>query len=171
MFVMEPMPEILDIQPPVQYPEFPWIYLALAAGLSLLGLALCSWWAWVRRRKSSQMPLTPSQVALEALVRLQSRRRETPSDALAEELSAILRAYISAQFGLRAMHLTTPEFLAQAAQTNLITADQRSMLSAFLQQLDNWKFQPRQEVGDVETIDEAFSAVELFIRGEGEASA
>lgn len=77
------------------------------------------------------------------------------------ELSSILRHYIEDRFTLHAPEMTTPEFLAEASRSGVLTADHQDLLAHFLRHCDRVKFaQFRPSQGDMER---SFSEVLRFI--------
>jgi hypothetical protein len=119
-----------------------WPWLAAAGGLVVLGLGV--WW-W-RRRPTRPLPLAtalpPHVTAQRALARLRGAPRTTPAqiEAFYVEVSAVLRSYVEARFGLHAPERTTEEFLRELEGGDVLVRDQRTELERFLSQCDLVKF-------------------------------
>ena len=105
----------------------------------------------------------PHDVALAELARLQSRR--LPDEGRHEEyyvaLSAIVRQYIEARFGLRAPEMTTDEFFAAAQRRRELATEHRSALHEFLAEADLVKF--ARHVPTRERAERAWSAAHEFV--------
>lgn len=81
----------------------------------------------------------------DAVARLaQLEERGAPEPALADawfvDLSDIVRSYLEHRYEIRAPELTTEEFLLVASQATALSAEHRSLLSAFLARCDRVKF-------------------------------
>lgn len=87
-------------------------------------------------------PAPPHEIALKALAAL--RAAPPPGQPQIEvfyrELSAILRRYLEARFGLRAPERTTEEFMREAAGSGLLSGAHQQLVRAFLEQCDLVKF-------------------------------
>src|SRR4029434_7896500 len=56
------------------------------------------------------------------------------------KVSDVLRTFIEAQYGLRATHQTSPEFLASLAESKEFSEGDRDLLAQFLERCDLIKF-------------------------------
>lgn len=109
------------------------------------GLALIGWAAWAlmpREVVEVVAVVPPERTAIEALGSLRARLPQT-TDAIppfVDDVSAVLRGYVEAKFGVAAPDLTTDEFLARAAEHHPALAERREVLQPFLTQCDLVKF-------------------------------
>ncbi|HZL99931.1 MAG TPA: DUF4381 family protein, partial [Planctomycetota bacterium] len=138
------VPRVADPLPPVPAPPPPLAWWPLAAGLALLLAALAAWIAARRRRAVEPRPVAPppDQVAISALARLRLALPEGV-DAVPpfiDAVSAILRRYIEARFGLRAPESTTEEFLELVVARRDAIAGREAELRRFLHTCDLVKF-------------------------------
>ena len=85
-------------------------------------------------------PVPPEKTALAALDSLRSEIDALDARAFAVRVSRILRVYIEGRFGLHAPKRSTEEFLAEAAASPRLTAEQQAWLAAFLVHCDRSKF-------------------------------
>jgi hypothetical protein len=77
------------------------------------------------------------------------------------ELSSILRHYIEDRFMVHAPEMTTPEFLAEASKSGVLSPDHQELLAHFLRHCDRVKFaQFRPTEGDMER---SFAEVLRFV--------
>ncbi len=141
--------EIRDIRGPKPLGGGWTVPLVVLAGL-LAGAAGYGSWLWSRRR--GRRPLTPVEIALERLAAAQTLIAAHDGRAFSIEVSGIVRDYIERQFGLRAAHRTTDEFLHDLVEPAEDTAAQRALaahrvlaahrdsLAAFLETCDLAKF-------------------------------
>ena len=143
-----------DIAPPVElaWRGLPvWAWIAIAAVLVLVVLAVL-WWKRVRRRRLLRgEPSQPAHLlALAALDRLQSDDLITLQriEEFYVRVSGILRHYIEWRFGLRAPEQTTEEFLDAMLVAGGPIAEHRDLLSAFLAHCDLVKFARHQPAPD-----------------------
>ncbi len=130
-------------------PWNPWLIAAIVLGVLLLvGLGV----AWYLRRRKLSLPFfappTPGEIALKALREIQPLLAEENAQAFVIKLSEILRVYIEGQFGLRALHLSTEEFLLEARDQSKLAPEQQVLLKAFLFQCDLVKFARREMLLD-----------------------
>lgn len=143
-----------DIAPPVElaWRGLPvWAWIAIAAALVLLVLAILGWQRARRRRLLRGEPPQPAHVlALTALDRLQSDDLITLQriEEFYVRVSGILRYYIEWRFGLRAPEQTTEEFLDAMLVAGGPVAEHRDLLSAFLAHCDLVKFARHQPAPD-----------------------
>ena len=119
-------------------------WFRFAVGAAALS-AFTALFLFIRRRPSAtaQAPLLPPWEAAYARLRALDAQR-LPAAGLHEpyyvELSAILREYIENRFHLRAPEETTPEFLAEAAESGRLTQAHQQLLAHFLRHCDRVKF-------------------------------
>lgn len=109
--------------------------IAAAALLIIAGLLLLR-----RRRIRLAAPVPPEKTALAALDSLRAEIEALDARAFAVRVSHILRVYIEGRFGLHAPKRSTEEFLAEAAASPRLTAEQQAWLAAFLVHCDRSKF-------------------------------
>lgn len=125
-----------------------WLWVAGGgAGIAMLAVAGLA----IARRRSGVM--TARQRALAALCDLESSDllRDGQTDAYYTQLTSIVRRYIEDAFALKAVRLTTPEFLEQAKRDAALTDTDRRLLRECLTAADMVKFarfQPSTDVGD-----------------------
>lgn len=120
----------------------------LAIGLAvLLALALALWGlsrylSKPRTIRRQPPPVPPHVVAYRALKQLLDREYIQRGEVkpFYSELSDIVRRYLEDRFGLRAPELTTEEFIRAAADSPALNADQKTLVSDFLEQADLVKF-------------------------------
>ncbi len=139
-----------------------WLGL-LATGAA--AVAIYFYWRRVRTRAAEPVPtLTPWDAAYARLEELRARRwpKSGRFDPYYVELSDILRQYIEARLDLHAPEQTTPEFLAQASQTGVLSERRQQLLADFLRHSDRVKF-ARYEPS-LEQMDKSFDTVRAFIR-------
>ncbi len=131
--------DIRDIRGPIAIPYW-WIPLAVAAGAALaiaLGYAV---YRYVKRARRARVK-SPSEVALERIDGAKASLATTSSAAFSSEVSDAVRAYLEAEFDLRATRQTTEEFLhGLVLNDTTAVATHRAELEAFLEQCDLAKF-------------------------------
>jgi len=135
------LPAIRDIAPPVDALPYPAWQIAIGAGIALLLVSLVIW-AVVKflRNRPAALPPTARESALAALRDAAGQLDALDPYAFSILVSDILRRYVSAQFGLRAMEQTSPEFLARVADSARFSEDEKTLLGAFLEKCDMIKF-------------------------------
>jgi hypothetical protein len=157
-----PPPEIRDIAPPI--PVFPYpawmVAIAVALGLILLGTIF---WHLLRilKRSRSAPPPTPRQTALSQLEALRPALATMDPRQFSDEVSAVLRTYLTREFGLRAPQQTSQEFLESISGNSIFNLERQELLSRFLRKCDLIKF-ARLEARSSESealLDEAFEFV------------
>lgn len=138
------MDDIKDIRPPVEFPFWGWILIAVAIMITLAALA---WWLQRNRKpKIIQAPVVPQrpahEIALEQLENLS--HKHYPEAGLFKDfyfhLSNIVRHYLENRFGIKAPEMTTEEFLLFAHTSTLLTDVQKQFLKDFLNGSDMVKF-------------------------------
>lgn len=108
-----------------------------------LALALLGWWAWKKwRQKAAERSLVP---AIPPAVTARERLREALAlmdqpQPFCFSITETLRAYLEAQFGLRATEQTTEEFLESLHQSLALDRKHKSVLEDFLTRCDLVKF-------------------------------
>ncbi len=139
-----PASEPRDIKGPVAVPRDYTLLVAIAAGVLLVLAALALLVRWVNRPRAAAVlpPRPPHELALEALARLHGGRlvEAGRTEEYYVRLSAIVREYVEARFGLRAPEMTSEEFLQGAQRTAQLTPPQRALLGEFLGEADLVKF-------------------------------
>lgn len=136
-------------------PSEPWTWL----WISLIGLAvlLIATYTGARLYRAKKLPFqhppTPPHVtARERLAAIRRLIDEGLHEQFVIEVSALLRSYIEARFGLKAPTLSTEEFLFEAERSATLDARWRESLASFLTECDRVKFAlsrmqpPRMEV-------------------------
>ncbi len=136
------MQDIRDIRPPLSYGWDPRWRLALAA-LGLLAAALPVLYALRRRSRRPREAAAataepPHQVALAGLAALEGRLDE-PDKRFYFDLSALLRTYLDARYGLDTREKTTEELLPLVRGLPE-PADLRTVLAELLRGADPVKY-------------------------------
>jgi hypothetical protein len=134
-----------DVPPPEALPPVPsrlqWLPWA---GLAAVGLTLTAvGWLLFRRWRRARYSLSPVQLALQELTRLQ--KAPVPNLDIAAYhtlLSDVVRRYLAERYGLPATRQTTAEFLATIHTTGRLSAEQQALLGGFLERCDLAKFAP-----------------------------
>lgn len=136
-------------------PSEPWTWLWPATiGLAVLLIAAFSFRRLYRAKKLpfQHPPVPPHVTARERLAAIRRLIDEGLHEQFVIEVSALLRTYIEASFGLKAPTLSTEEFLFEAERNALLDDRWRESLADFLAQCDRVKFAlsrmqpPRMEV-------------------------
>lgn len=143
--LQNPAEGMVDIRDVRDLPN-PWLPWLIGGGAVLLA-AIAGLVAWrVRRPKSEPVivPPTPYEIARERLARARDLLRPETAKLFASEVSEILRAYLEDACELRARAETTEEFLIDAQQSDLFSAENRDHLRAFCEQVDLVKFAGQQ---------------------------
>lgn len=132
----------LELRPPrgelsLQRPTPPWVWALLAVPLLVGG----AWW-WRRNwlaAKAEELRRSAYENALDAL-RLLEQSDSASADVFYEQLSELLRAYISDRFTLNALHWTTEELLDAVRTVPELSSDHRQSLRNFCHRADEVKF-------------------------------
>ncbi len=155
-------PEIRDITPPI--PVFPYplwmVALAVMLGLILLALIVILIIRMIRRRRA-EAPPSPREIALSQLEALKPEIAVMDPRQFSDEVSAVLRTYLTRQYGLRAPQQTSQEFLESISADKFFDQDRQDLLSKFLRKCDLIKF-ARLDAGDSESealLNQAFEFV------------
>ena len=134
-------PEIRDIRPPLDVFPYP-MWMIVTAGviamavLVLIGILI----GRAIRNLPKAPPPTPREIALRKLEEAGTRVGDIEPYAFSILVSDILREYVSERFGLHAREQTSPEFLAQAANSPHFTGADKRLLAEFLEHCDMIKF-------------------------------
>jgi hypothetical protein len=128
---------IEDIRGPFVGDNAAWSIAIIAMLLVLAVLAYLFWPS--ARPKVSPVPL-PRETARLRLNEVRDAAENTTIYDTAVGLSAIVRAFVEQQYGLKSVSRTTQEFLIELAGTNCLTAVQKSTLQRFLAAADQIKF-------------------------------
>jgi len=160
-----PTPAIHDIRPPLDVFPYP-MWMVVCAGvlaLIVLGGIAALIVTLLRRRPPPRLP-SRREIALRRLKEAEADIMTTEPYAFSIRVSDILRQFVSAQYHLHATEQTSPEFLAEAAQTPHFTLADKRLLSDFLERCDLIKF-ARVDA----TTDESRALLDqgvLFVKGE-----
>jgi hypothetical protein len=139
--------------------------LALSGLLAAAGLY--GTWKWARRGRPKRKTL--AELTLERLDRARGLMRPDGGREFAIDVSNIVREYIEARFEVRAVHLTTDEFLRNLGEhTESMLAPHRTLLNDFLQTCDLGKFGGwRLSIPDMTTM---FERAREFVMASAESS-
>ncbi len=135
-----------DIQPPVEMPVFPliWIWAACIMGIGCLA-GVVVWMASKGRRHrppEGKAPLSPHEKAFDELDKLMARNLIERGEIrlFYYEITRIIRKYIEDRFGINAPEQTTEEFLERIRTDNEFPEPYRALLKNFLMHCDLVKF-------------------------------
>jgi len=135
------LPEIRDIAPPVDVFPWPLWMLLVGAFVALLIVGLLVFGIiWYARRRPAGPPPSPRMIAMRELELLRTQVATLDPYAFSVKVSDVLRTFIEAQYGLRAAHQTTPEFLAAMTESREFSEKDRDLLAHFLERCDLIKF-------------------------------
>ncbi|MBV9106899.1 MAG: hypothetical protein JO313_12855 [Verrucomicrobia bacterium] len=129
--------EIEDIRPPILGPPAFWVVVLLAI---LLAFAILAYILWPNPKPRVVRPPLPKEIARSRLEKAKARISLASSYEFSVEVSDILRSFIEQQFGIKAVHQTTIEFLAEASQTSHFDLAHQEKLRHFLDSCDAIKF-------------------------------
>jgi hypothetical protein len=158
-----------DLRPPkdgvpVRAP-FPWVLAGAAAGALAAAAVLIALARRPRRKRAapSPPPLPPDVLALRALDDLERSNLAALGEVKEHfyRLSAILREYVEARFGLAAPDMTSEEFLEATAASSVLPASHRDSLREFMRVCDLARY-ARVEPGRTE-IDSTLEAARRFV--------
>jgi hypothetical protein len=110
--------------------------LSLATPPVLILIGLSVWWVRHPRRIVPELPVAIARRSLESL------RSRVPNDALAVEVSRVLRRYIWAVLGFSPGEMTTSEIRQTLQSHPQINPELAAALGEFLRRCDEWKFAP-----------------------------
>jgi hypothetical protein len=133
-----PRPPVTPICPPLQQSRSLWWSLGIVALLfALLGVALRLLWG-----KKLPSPPTPAERALRELERIEGLGLAGPDETgwYPEEISSVIRRFLSERFGLPAQQQTTAEFLHTMRQTPELWEEVQQTLKELLERCDLAKF-------------------------------
>jgi len=135
------LPEIRDIASPVDV--FPWplwmVLVAVAATVLVLGLIVFGI-VWYVRRRAAAPPPSPRTIAMRELEQLRGQIATLDPYSFSVKVSDVLRTFVEAQYGLRATHQTSPEFLASLSGSKEFSEKDKDLLTQFLERCDLIKF-------------------------------
>lgn len=142
-------------------------WIPVLAGIAVLALAMGLAAAYILSKPRTilhQPPPRPAhETALNALRLLMTKGyiESGEVDSFYTELSAIVRQYLEDRFHLRAPESTTEEFIRDAANARVLSAEHQSLVRDFLEQSDLVKF-ARFQPG-AEEMQDAYTAAERLI--------
>ena len=160
--------EIRDIRPPVYFPAnhiFIYLFIAIVCVAVVVYLVrrillkkpqACNEPALIRLRPAHE-------AAFEALRALKEKKLIEKGFVKEYyfELSAIIRRYLESRFSIKAVEMTTEEFLQALRQSQILAGEHKNILKQFLQHADLVKFA---KYGPTrEEADKSFSCVEKLI--------
>jgi len=119
----------------------PWVLMSVGIGMAGVG-AGAALAMRLRRRTGSSRELSPRQVALQELKRLEAAglRQQGEMARYVTELSNIVRAYLEKSLAIAVTRQTTPEFLESLKTSASLTPTQQGLLREFLEKCDLAKF-------------------------------
>jgi hypothetical protein len=135
------LPEIRDIAAPMDI--FPWpLWMVITAATVIFVVLAFVVFGIVRylRRRPAGPPPSPRAIAMRELDLLRPQVSTSDPYAFSVKVSDVLRTFIEAQYGLRAAHQTSPEFLASLALSKEFSESDRELLAQFLERADLIKF-------------------------------
>ncbi len=130
-----------------------WLWLAIV-GSSVVVVLAVTWLFWRQRRRGKHGVLSftegpsPQAKALSSLAELEKLLVAEQQRVFTQRVSDIVRVYIEEQFGLRALHRSTEEFLFEAAQSGRLAQAADDLLHDFLTECDQIKFAKREVIVD-----------------------
>jgi hypothetical protein len=129
-----------DIKPPIEIPSgWAWVGWVLLV-LAVAALAFLAWRHWQKRRALGKIvPAVPAHIRAKQTLRDALRLIGQPRQ-FCILVSDVIRWYLEERFDFHAPERTTEEFLHELQGTNLLTPDQKTSLSEFLQRCDLVKF-------------------------------
>ena len=141
----EPVTGGIEIDPKPDAPPFSWktagIYAAVSVGVLLVLMVLYYVFRKIRQavRVYRMSPIERAFYELDKLLRKGLPGRGLYKDFYVE-LTMVVRRYIERQYGVRAPHLTTDEFLREAGANAKFTETSLAELKVFLESADLVKF-------------------------------
>lgn len=136
--------EIRDIKGPVNFPGRMYLFIILAVIVALLITAIAV--MFLRKKRKQRQIITPirpaHEIAYEALRELKKRDLLKTGNIKEYyfELSNIVRHYLENRLQLRALEMTTEEFLLSLKYSDDLDAEHKSLLREFLSHCDMVKF-------------------------------
>jgi len=144
---------------PVNYSLWIWVgILALVIGVGIFLLLR------IRKNRGGLSffpPAAPHETALKALRDLTGLLKEDSDREFIAQISLILRVYIQDQFGIRAPHRSTEEFLREARVEEALDEKHQELLASFLAHCDLVKFAQRRTV--LQEMQALFHSAKNFI--------
>lgn len=129
-----PKPQV--VIPVDDIPSFT-LWYAVGGGVIAVALITMLW----KKRVRKQFSKTPPEVALAALVKLETNRESLTAEAFANQAAQTVRQYIAARFNMAVPRRTTEEFLTELAQNPPAALHAESdQLQVFLNSCDLAKF-------------------------------
>ena len=128
---------IEDIRGPFSGDNAAWSIAIIAILLVLAVLAYLFWPG--AKAKVTPVPL-PREIARLRLSQVKADSESASAYDTAVGLSAIVRAFVEQQYGLKTVSRTTQEFLVELAGTNFLNPVQKGSLQRFLSTTDQVKF-------------------------------
>jgi len=125
--------------PPMVPTDYAWIWWSILGGASCI-FAISALLLRSLLRKTPTR--SASQVALQELDRLLAMKllQNGKSERFVTLLTMLVRRYLERRYSLPARRQTTPEFLANLAQTALMTMEEKQFLTSFLRRCEAVKF-------------------------------
>ena len=158
------MTDIHDIKPPVKPGFDPTILYYTLAGVLILAMAAAAFLFWKRRKRKTTEDVTERLFPDEAAYRLLDELRGKQDISGKEfyfRLSAIVRGYVQARFGIDAPEMTTEEFVPRIEDLG-IERDLQLLLRNLCFSIDPVKFaaEPAEEKQMIEDL----SFVRSFVK-------
>jgi hypothetical protein len=150
----ETVPDIIEDVTMIT-PSEPWTWLwpvTIILAVVLIGVFAGRRLYRAKKLPFQHPPIPPHTTARQRLASIRRLIDEGLHEQFVIEVSALLRAYIEARFGLKAPTLSTEEFLFEAERSALLDPRWRESLAGFLSECDRVKFAlsrmqpPRMEV-------------------------
>jgi len=139
---LDRMTDIHDIRALASLSTDPMLWVYILVGLGLVGLLMVGIVLWNRRRlppvEDDAAALTPEEAALAALNGLADLKLSDPR-MFYFRLSATLRAYIEARQGIKALEMTTEEFLPEIERLD-VDPECRQNLKSLVRSAEPVKF-------------------------------
>jgi hypothetical protein len=129
--------EMEDIRSPIEDSPSLMIVLILAC---LLIAALIAYFAWPNPKAHTVLPLLPKELAKRRLEALRGAIQTESGYDFSIKISDLLRSFIEQHFGIKAVRLTTIEFLVEASRNSHFDLAQQERLRHFLVACDSIKF-------------------------------
>ncbi|MCM8819240.1 MAG: BatD family protein [Candidatus Omnitrophica bacterium] len=135
--------DIKDIKGPKKFPNRAYI-LFFIIGILLIAVSVFFSFIFLKNQKKSILkPLLPAHIiAYQELAKLEKKDyiKRKEFKAYYTELSNILRHYIQARFNIKALELTTQEFISKIKEDNTLPQEYKNPLKDFLNYCDLVKF-------------------------------
>jgi hypothetical protein len=148
---------IEDIRGPFVGDNAAWSIAIIAI---LLVLALLAYLFWPSTRpKVTPVPL-PREMAKLRLNEVRAAAEIANPYDTAVGLSAIVRAFVEQQYGLKSVSRTTQEFLTELASTNCLNPVQKGSLQRFLSTTDQIKFAHADPPERLSLVEQATNLIE-----------